>query len=458
MTKVHLSIARGLAGFFLAAQCSQTSAGQAGVPDHQRHVVVISLDAFPAYALRDPAIPLPVLRKLIREGASADSLEPVNPTVTWPNHTAMITGVTPARHGVLYNGLPVRGGEGKRLRVEPWIDKQELVQVPTVYDAAHDAGLTSAEVDWVAIYRAASVNWSFAEEPRPEGGVEREMIGLGLVTEEEIRSFRTSATTLHDEIWTRAAVHIIEKHRPNLLLFHLLTADSVQHRYGAKSLAGNTALILADRQIQRILDAIERAGIRNQTTILVVSDHGFKSYQHSIRPNALLREKGLLREKNGELDCDAWVIPEGGTAMVYVTRETLRSGTLKQLQSIFSKIPGIQRVILPADYSQFDYPQHVPGGRMAEMVLVAAPGYAFDGETKGESVVDVSTGATPGTHGYLNSDPDMHAIFVAWGAGIRPGVHLGQVRTVDIAPTIAYLLNVNFPKGQGAVPRGLLRK
>ena len=54
-------------------------------------------------------------------------MQTVNPAVTWPNHTSIVTGVTPAKHGLLYNGLPVRGGEGKPLRVEPWVPKEELV-------------------------------------------------------------------------------------------------------------------------------------------------------------------------------------------------------------------------------------------------------------------------------------------------------------------------------------------
>src|SRR4051794_26525417 len=121
-----------------------------------RHVVLISLDGFPARALRDPSMPVPVLRKLIAEGAVADALKPINPTVTWPNHTALITGSNAIQHGVLYNGLPVRPGDGKPLRVEPWVPKKELVQTRTVYDAAREAGLTVAEVDWVAIHQAES--------------------------------------------------------------------------------------------------------------------------------------------------------------------------------------------------------------------------------------------------------------------------------------------------------------
>jgi predicted AlkP superfamily pyrophosphatase or phosphodiesterase len=425
--------------------CSWALHGQTG-----RHVVLISLDGFPARSLRNPDLPLPVLRKLIREGAVADALKPINPTVTWPNHTAMITGATAVETGVLFNGLPVRPGEGKPIRVEPWVPKNELVLAKTVYDAAHDAGLTVAQVDWVAIHQAAAVNWAFAEVPQPAGEVEREMVAAGILTAEELAAFPKDPITMKDEIWTRAAVHIIEKHKPNLLLYHLLTTDSVQHRYGAGSLAADTALILADRQVQRILDALERAGIRRQTTVLVVSDHGFKTYQHVIRANVVLREKGLLRDDGGQVDCDAWVMAEGGTALVYVTRESKREATLKVLQEAFTNVPGIAKVILPAEYRTYGYPQPVSQGRMSDMVLAAASGYAFDPATKGEVVADVNPGSTPGNHGYLNTDPDMEAILVAWGAGIRAGAHVGTLPNTDVAGIVAQLLNVSFQPAGGA--------
>ncbi len=452
--KSHWMAAALVVGACVSGALGQVPAGA----DRSRHVVVISLDGFPAYALHDPNLPLPVLRKLIREGGVAEGMKPVNPTVTWPNHTSIVTGVNAAVHGVIFNGLPVWGGEGKPLRVEPWIDKNELVQARTVYDAAHDGGLTTAQVDWVAIYHAPSVNWEFAEDPKADGPLEREMVDRGVMTAEEMRSFAKAPITFKDEIWTRAAVHIIDKHQPNLLLMHLLTTDSAQHQYGARSLGTNTALILADRQVQRVLDAIDHAGIRDQTTVLVVSDHGFKSFQHLIRPNALLRQKGLLRDLDGQVDCDAWVVTEGGTAMVYVTRESARDRALQVFSDAAGTVPGVAKVILPSEYASYGYPAVAKQGRMADMVLAAASGYAFDGNTKGEPVVDVPAGSTPGTHGYLNSDPEMTAILVAWGAGIAPGSHTGQVRNVDLAPTIAQLLKVSFPGTEGAVLRDLLKK
>ena len=79
-----------------------------------RHVVVISIDGFAAFSWNDPMLAVPTLRRLAREGAAAEAMIPVNPTVTWPNHTSMVTGVRPERHSVLYNGWAVRGAEGER--------------------------------------------------------------------------------------------------------------------------------------------------------------------------------------------------------------------------------------------------------------------------------------------------------------------------------------------------------
>src|SRR3954471_10251564 len=179
--------------------------------DKNRHVIVISLDGFPAHTLRDTNVPFPVLRRLMTEGASADAMKPVNPTVTWPNHTAIISGVNVATHGVIYNGLPTRPAAGKALKVEPWVPKTELVQARTVYDAAHDAGLTTAEVDWVAIYKPPTIDFSFPEQPSLDGKIEKEMLAAGAVTADEIRNWNKTNNLMHDDVWTRAAAFIIEK-------------------------------------------------------------------------------------------------------------------------------------------------------------------------------------------------------------------------------------------------------
>jgi predicted AlkP superfamily pyrophosphatase or phosphodiesterase len=401
-----------LAASFLQAQARK-----------DRQVVVISIDGLPNYAFGDMSVSMPTLRKMAREGViAAEGMQTVNPAVTWPNHTSMVTGVTPARHGVLFNGLPVRTGENKPLRVEPWVPKHELVHATTVYDLAHAAGLTTAEVDWVAIHKPRTINWSFAERPEPGDPIPREMVDAGMITEADVMQFAKTNIVRRDEIWTDAAVYILRKYKPNLMLFHLLATDSNQHRYGAKSLGGNTALSLADARVKQIVEAVG-----SRATILVVSDHGFKTYQKVIHPNVVL-------------GADGWSIPEGGSAMVYTTRET-------KVRPQLAGIKGVQRVVTPEEFPQLGLP--APNERMADLVLLAEDNYAFDAEAKGEVVTDVPVGATPGAHGYINTDPMMHATFIAWGAGIKSGAKLREIKNLDVAPTIARLLGLQMNNIEG---------
>ena len=144
-------------------------------PGPSRHIVLISLDGFPGWALDDPYLPVPTIRRLAARGAVAKGMRPVNPTVTWPNHTTLITGVTPAKHGVLFNGL-LKRDPGVPPRVEPWLPRDEMVRGKTLYDIAHARGMTTAQVDWVAILAAPTVTWEFPERPAADGKIAQELV------------------------------------------------------------------------------------------------------------------------------------------------------------------------------------------------------------------------------------------------------------------------------------------
>jgi hypothetical protein len=91
------------------------------------------------------------------------------------------------------------------------------------------------------------------------------------------------------------------------------------------------------------------------------------------------------------------------------------------------------------------------------MVLVATSSYAFDAVSTGEPLFDVPNGANVGTHGFLSSEPEMQAIFVAAGPHIRPGAKLEPISNLVVAPVLARLLSVSFPQGTAPIPSGLLR-
>jgi predicted AlkP superfamily pyrophosphatase or phosphodiesterase len=414
-----------------------------------RIVVVVSLDGFPAYALQDPRLPIPTLRKLAREGVAADSMQPVNPTVTWPNHTTIVTGVDASAHGVLFNGLLTYPESDGPPRIEPWRDKNSMVHSPTIYDVAHEAGLTTAQVDWVAVYNAKTIDWKFPELPDPDGEIEQALIADGVVTAEQLKTFEDSSQAWQDEIWTDAAVKILAEHRPNLLLVHLLTLDNTNHEYSPMSQASLTAMAYLDSQVNRIVQVLERPDFAKRSTLIIVSDHGFRTYQHAIHANALLQKQGMVTAVNGRLQGEAFVVPEGGVAMVYVRNQANKSDVIRRMKSIYGRAEGIERIYEPGDFASLGLPLPKDSDQAPDILFAAKPGYFFSGDSNNNFVSD----ARGGTHGFLNSDPQMQAIFLAWGDGIPRGVPLGNIVNRDVAPTIAKLLGLVLDAAQGhAIP------
>jgi predicted AlkP superfamily pyrophosphatase or phosphodiesterase len=341
-------------------------------------------------------------------------------------------------------------------KTEPWRDKSEMVHAPTLYDIAHGKGLTTAQVDWVAIWNAPTVTWEFRERPDPANPISREMVAAGLVSQEDVDGFSTRNIVFRDRVWTDAAAHIIRTHKPNLMMFHLLTLDSVQHRYGPDTLAAQSTMAHLDGQVAEIVKAVEQAGILDRTTFVIVSDHGFKRVKRQINPNVALARAGLVQVMDGKAaKAEAWIVPEGGTALAYVTVPDADGSRLARVKQALAGIEGIDRVIEPSGYAALGLPLPSVSDQMGQLFLTAKDGYAFTAGL-GEQVVGDASEGSFGAHGYVNTDPELGAIFIASGRGIKPGVALDAIRNVDVAPTMARLLGLDLPNADGSVLAAIL--
>jgi predicted AlkP superfamily pyrophosphatase or phosphodiesterase len=427
------------------------------IPAKDRTVIMITIDGFPAWLWHDPALPAPTLRRLAAEGAEAEAMQVVNPSITWICHTTLVTGVGPIKHGVLFNGLLVRQGPTREPIIEPWHDKSELVRVPTIYDIAHQAGLKTAQVDWVAILNSGTIDYEFLELPKPTGQIEREMVAKGDLTEDDVRNFvRGKSPAWRDMMWNRAAIHILAAHKPNFMLMHYLNTDALNHMDGPGSMASYAGYALVDYQIRDLLAGIEAAGLKDKTTVIITTDHGFKRVKTGVWPNVALRKAGLIEANGGTVKkCDAYVVVEGGLAFAYVTDPAKRDAVLPKLREICAGLEGVDKVIDGADAHSIDIPTPAENQGTGDLILVAKPGYAFQAKLDG----DATTGDPKnyyGTHGYLASDPELDGVFLAWGYGIKPGTKLGKIRNRDVAPTIAELLGVPLPNVEGRVLKEML--
>lgn len=418
-----------------------------------KHVVVICVDGLPAYLLKNPNVPLTNIRSIAARGVMAEGMIASNPSVTWPNHTSIVTGVRPETHGVLFNGVLERGGLGIPVKVNSRTDKSALVHAPTIYDVALKHSLTSVGINWPCTRNSQTLKYDFPDSPDTltytTPALLESMKADGLWSDEMFNTFPKLSTISKDRIWTQAACHLIKKEKPNLTLVHLLNVDGTHHRYGPLTDAGYAAVAYADSCVGDILDAIDEAGIREQTTVMIVSDHGFISIPQTILPNVALRKAGLLTVENNQIaTANAMIVPEGGIAMLYLTRPDTADADRKKVIELFKDQEGILDVVTPDQFSKYGFPQPDEYPQMADLVLAAKDGYGFAATATGDDVV-IPSKSTLGTHGYLSTNPKMNATFVAAGAGIRNDVDLGIIENINIAATIAQLLNFPFESAKG---------
>ncbi len=425
-----------------------------------QHVVVISIDGFAAYLLDDPKAPIPTIRRLAREGSFAvGGMRVSNPSVTWPNHTSMITGVRPEKHGVLANGVLVRGSPLAPVTVDPKRDKSDLCRVTTVFDVAHAAGLSTADVNWPCTRNATTLDDSFPDSPdalnytTPRLRVE--LVNADILADEADATFKSGSVVGRDHVWTEVACHLIRRRQPNLLLLHLLNVDSTHHSLGPQTPAGYTANAYADSCVARVLQALDAAGIREQTTVFIVADHGFTTTPKAICPNVVLRQEQLLTAGAASKVVEARinVVPEGGIGLVYCNDPGSAAADAKRFRELIANREGVAEILEPSQFAAHGLPHPREYAQAPDLVLVAKDGFGVSGVVDGEAFVrtNVEGRVSLGSHGFVSSLKRMNAVCVIAGRGVRKGVQIKSAENIDVAPTVARLLGISGFQVDGRV-------
>ena len=441
----------------VAAVVSSSPAEQISKPDSDRVVVLVSVDGLAGFYLDDPKAEMPNIRALAAGGARAASMKAVAPSVTWPNHTTLVTGVTPARHGVVGNNYYDRAKkEQVTLIQDPVYDKDEIVKVPTIYDVAKSNGLKTAGILWPASRNAKTLDWTVPEvrtgdllQKYTTPGFLEECKKNGItLTEESYKSADRRQDEVGDDNYARALNLILQKHRPQLALLHLANVDHVEHEKGPRSKEAYAAIKRADAQIGWIWKELEK-DFPGKATLLVVSDHGFSFNKHIVLPNIVLRHAGLVKVEGKKIiSGSVRTVIQGGATMVYVLDEKNRDAVIAQVNKAFAKVKGVAKVVGPNDLKNYGVANPKDDPNAPDMMLFAADGYTF-GDTAAGDLPFNEKPERLGSHGHDPNVPNLHATFVAWGAGIKPGKRVGEIENLAVAPTIAKLLNISFPTADG---------
>jgi predicted AlkP superfamily pyrophosphatase or phosphodiesterase len=404
---------------------------------HRPHVLMISVDGMkPEYVIRadEHGLKLPTLRRFLTEGSYADGVEGVVPTVTYPSHTTLVTGVWPIEHGILSNTVfdPMLKRKGE------WYWFFNEVKTETLYQAADDAGFTTAAVGW-PVTVGAPIDYLIAEFAQSEKVAlpQTDTIRPAGLKERLAIDFPDSADG--DDRKTAWTVGIIKAYNPNFVLAHLDDLDHQEHSHGPFSSEANRTIEKIDGQVGQIIDA--ELAQNPDAMIVVVSDHGFVRVDHHVALNALLARAGLIRlAPKGISGWDAQAWEAGGTAAI-VLSDPNDADVRRRVGELLAKAAadpayGINRVI------EHDEVVKTGGFPDAAFVVDFKPGWSTGGGLRGAVLTDAPG---TGTHGYMPGHPELRSSFFAMGGAIAKGRDLGLIDMRRIAPTVAEMLGVKLP-------------
>ncbi len=427
----------------------------------QQPVLMISIDGMrPDYvtAADQHQLKIPNLRRILAAGVHAEGVQGVFPTVTYPSHTTLVTGVWPAQHGIVNNQRfdPERHFSGA------WYWYADQIQVPTLYTAAHAAGLSTASVSWPVTADSAAIDYLIPEYWRttspadafnPDDRLLMNAISrpVGEIARIEARTqlpyMKGNETTAEgDEIRTRYSLDLLKQHKPQFMTVHLSSLDEEEHLHAPFSMEANADLELLDAMIGR-LEAQELANYPN-AAIAIVSDHGFAEISHAVNLYIPFLEAGLIetgKSASGAVEVKSWKAqpwPAGGMAaiMLHDSTDTVTRDRAHTLLQRLAADPanGIEAILSAEEVSRLGgFPQ-------AAFVVTLRSGFYPGAALAGPLVTDLPPGR--GAHGYNPATtPQMRASFFIEGQGIARGRSLGLIDMRQIAPTLAGLLHLSLP-------------
>lgn len=406
-----------------------------------RHVVLISIDGMrPAsYTSAGPA-KIPTLRSLVARGAHARGVVGVLPTVTYPSHTTMITGVPPATHGIVNNTW--LDPEGRAAGAWYWYARD--IKVPTLPGLIRASGMTAAAVSW-PVTVGMDLDYNVPEHFRSRHPEALSLLRALSTPRHLIDGYESSLTAPMpwpptDDQRTGLAAWIIRTFKPNFTMLHIVDNDSASHEYGPDSPEALAALERSDAQVGTVLDAVQAAGLADRTDIVVVSDHGFVSLKTQLQPNFAFKQDGLIQvnDRGVITSWDAYLQSSGGAGFVYLKRPddaALVARVLRLLDAIVAEpANGVDRLWTRADL------QRIGAAPEASFALTMKEGF-YTG-TSHTVLLQPTTGK--GGHGFDPTMPALHASLILAGPDVSKKGDLGVVRMTQIAPTLARWFGVRL--------------
>jgi predicted AlkP superfamily pyrophosphatase or phosphodiesterase len=367
-------------------------------------VILISMDGFrPDYLDRGHT---PMLKQLADEGARAQWMTPSYPSLTFPNHYTLVTGLRPDHHGIVHNTMldPELGGFALKNR-----------------DAIADGRWWGGEPIWVTTQkqglRSATMFW-----PGSEAKIAGKRPNYWQVYDKKFAAYARVDKVLS---WLDLPID----QRPQFITLYFEDTDDAGHRFGIDSEELAAALQKNDAAITQLVHGLEQRGLRDSTTIVVTSDHGMIETP----PSKLVLLDDVIPIDTIDVITQGQAI---GIAAKLGRKKSVEAALLGQHEHFScwrrNELPAIWR-----------YGKHA---RVPPIVCQADEGWTI--LTK-EKYIAGKNKFSHSEHGFDPNLVGMRALFIANGRNIKPNTLLAPINNVDVYPFLCALLNIKPKKNDG---------
>lgn len=374
-------------------------------------VILVSIDGF-AQRYWDAA-DVPALKGLAEAGARAESLQPVYPSKTFPNHYSQVTGLYPEHHGIIDNSFtdPVSGAWFDFDNKDPhfWLGEP-------IWITAERQGLNTATMFW----------------PGSEVSFDGDRPRYYVPYDGSIPNRKRVDQALE---W----LELPDSQRPRFITLYFSDVDHEGHSYGPESASVYRAAEEVDESLERLVAGLEERALLDAVDILVVSDHGMEAFS---------RDKIVFLDDHVALD----------TVQVYswaqhVTLDPAVPGTTDQVMADLATLPKV-RCYRKAEIP--DYLHYSDSERIREILCLPDEGWVLSTHAYADEESKYSSGAT---HGWDPTYPSMHGVFVAHGPHIQQGYVHPSIDQVQLYNLMAEILEIDPANNDGDPSQvaGLLR-
>lgn len=410
-------------------------------------VLLISIDGLqPADVIEAEkrGINIPNLKRFIKEGSYASGVTGVLPSVTYPSHATLVTGKSPAEHGIVGN----TGFDPMQINQSGWYWYASDYKVPTLWDSAAKAGLKTANVHWPVTVGQNSIRYNLPQIWRTgheddvklmkvlatPGLVDRLESSLGIFYAQGI-----DESIAGDENRARFAEELILAEKPDFMTAYFTALDHEQHEKGPDTKNAYQILERIDAIVGKLVAA--QLKVHPDAVIAIASDHGFAATTTEINLYRAFIDAGLIKLGAGgkikEWQAAPW--NSGGSSAIMLA-DPADEALVARVEALLKKLKSdpANRIAAIADRNEIAQ----MGGNPKASFYVNFEFGAYGGGFKGKDAPLVSASGSKGTHGYFQSGGNMRSSFLIMGKGVTAGKNLGEIDMRSIAPMLADKLGV----------------